>query len=63
MTERDDDKIELEESRRVLQTAKINAVKADATVASIHRSTAEILSTVESNGYLDRFRAVLRGAI
>ncbi|QDP45530.1 hypothetical protein SEA_FUZZBUSTER_46 [Microbacterium phage FuzzBuster] len=62
MSEQDDDKIELEESRRALHTAKIDAVKTDATVASIHRSTAEILSAVESNGYIDRFRRVLRGA-
>lgn len=62
MTERDQDRAELEASREALRTAKINAVKVDAVVESIHRSSAEIRTIVEANGYVDRFRRVLRGA-
>lgn len=62
MNERDEDRAELEAAREAVRTAKINAIKVDVVVDSIHRSSAEIRTIVEANGYVDRFRRVLRGA-
>lgn len=61
MSDIDDDKAELEAAREALRTAQINSVRADAAVASIHRSSAEIQTIVERNGYVDRFRKMIRG--
>lgn len=61
MSDHDEDKAELEAARRALQTAKIDAIKADVVVAKIHRSSTEIQSIVERNGYVDRFRRVIIG--
>lgn len=62
MTERDQDRAELEASREAIRTAKINAVKTDAAVETLHRTSEEIRSVVQPNGYLERFRAMIRGA-
>lgn len=62
MTERDEDREELRKAREALRTAQMSAVGADAAAAAIHRSSEEIRSIVERNGYVDRFRLMLRGA-
>ena len=62
MTEHDEDELEIFESKKALAAARFAAVKTDATVASIHRTGEEIRSIVDRNGYVDRFRRMLRGA-
>lgn len=62
MTEHDRDKAEIAESVQAVRTARIGAVRTDAVAESAHRAVADIRSTVEENGYLDRFRLLLRGA-
>lgn len=61
MSDHDEDKAELEAARRALQTAKIDAIKADVVVEKIHRSSTEIQGIVARNGYVDRFRRVIIG--
>lgn len=61
MSEQEQDKIELEEAKRAVHTAQIAAVQTDAAAAQIHRSSSEIQAIVERNGYVDRFRRVIRG--
>lgn len=61
MVDQDDDKVELAAAREALHTAQIDAVKADAAVASIQQTRAEIQAIVDRNGYVDRFRQMLRG--
>jgi len=62
MSERDDDDAELQASREALQTAKLSAVKVDAAAQIVHKASAEIQTIVDRNGYVDRFRLILRGA-
>jgi len=62
MTERDDDKEALEESRKALDRARRANADADATLAELHKTSIGIRVVVERNGYVDRFRKVLRGA-
>lgn len=62
MVKSDDDKVEQREAEKALETAKIGAVKTDAAVATIHRANADIRAIVDRNGYVDRFRSLLRGA-
>lgn len=61
MTERDEDRVEIEKAREALHTAKIAAVQTDLTAATIHRSSAELQTIIERNGYVDRFRRVIGG--
>lgn len=61
MLEHDEDKAEIEAAREALQTAKIAAVQADVLVTKIHRSSVEIQTIVQRNGYVDRFRQVIGG--
>lgn len=61
MTEHDDDKAELDAARKAVQTAKLNIVKVDAAAASVHRTSSKIQTIVEKNGYVDRFRQMIRG--
>ena len=62
MSEADEDRVELDTARKAVQTAKLSAVKADVVMAEIQKSSSDIRSIVERNGYVDRFRAMLRGA-
>lgn len=62
MSEQEQDRIELEASRAALHTAQIAAVQTDAAAAQVHRSSVEIQTIVERNGYVDRFRRIIRGA-
>lgn len=60
--EREEDRAEIERAAKALQTAEIGAVKTDAAVASMHRASADIQIIVSRNGYVARFRELLRGA-
>jgi hypothetical protein len=68
MTENDDreameeSRKALEESRRALDRARRANADADATLEELHRTSVGIRVVVERNGYVDRFRKVLRGA-
>lgn len=62
MTERDEGRDELEESRKAVAQARASSVEADAAIEEIHRTSVGIRVIVERNGYVDRFRKVLRGA-
>lgn len=61
MNEREQDRADLAEARAAVQAAKASAAKANEVVASIRQSSGEIRSLVEANGYVSRFRQVLRG--
>lgn len=56
------DRVELVEAVKALHTAEIGAVRTDAAVATIHRASADIQTIVSRNGYVARFRELLRGA-
>jgi len=62
MTDRENDRADLEEARRALLAAETAAVETDAAIASLTEVSSEIRRTLEPNGYVLRFRAVLRGA-
>lgn len=62
MTERDMDREELEESRKAFEQAKAANAEADSALADVHRTSLGIRVIVERNGYVDRFRQMLRGA-
>lgn len=60
--DRDTDAREALEAKRAIERAKLGAIRTERSVASIHQTGGEIRSIVNRNGYVDRFRAVLRGA-
>jgi len=62
MNENDQDKAEVSEAAKVLHQAEVNSVKTDAAIASIHRITMDVQTIVDRNGYVARFRELLRGA-
>lgn len=62
MSEQDKDRSDLSESKQALSEARKSAVKADVAVASLHQTTSEIRLIVKENGYVTRFRALLKGA-
>ena len=62
MTEHDEDRAELIESKKALAAAKRSTAATETVAASIHRSSAEIRSAIQPNGYVARFRELLRGA-
>lgn len=62
MSEQDRDQADLSESKQALTEARKSAVMADAALASLHQTSAEIRSIVKENGYVTRFRTLLRGA-
>lgn len=61
MSEQERDRLELEASREAVHTAQIAAVQTDAAAAQIHRSSSEIQTIVDRNGYVDRFRRIIGG--
>lgn len=61
MNENDKDKAEVSEAAKVLHQAEVSAVKTDAAIASIHRITKDVQTIVDRNGYVARFRELLRG--
>lgn len=62
MNEHDDDQKALEESRKALARAQEANAEADAMLEELHRTSNGIRVMVERNGYVDRFRQMLRGA-
>ncbi|QIG59052.1 hypothetical protein SEA_FRANSOYER_44 [Microbacterium phage Fransoyer] len=62
MNEHEKDRRDLAAAQAAIQTAKLDAIKTDVVVEKLHRSTNEIRSLVQENGYVNRFRQVLRGA-
>lgn len=62
MSERDQDRADLDKAREAVVAAETASVKTDVAVASLQRANAEITSIVEPNGYVTRFRLLLRGA-
>lgn len=62
MSERDKDREDLAASKRAVEDAETATGEIDKILASIHRSSAAITSVVQPNGYVQRFREMLRGA-
>jgi hypothetical protein len=62
MTEKDENDLDLFEVQKALADAKFAEVKTAAAVVSAHAASDGIRSIVERNGYIDRFREMLRGA-
>ena len=62
MNERDDDRADLNASRAALAAARTGAVETDAAIADLRATSDRIQSVVEPNGYVLRFRELLRGA-
>ena len=62
MTEKDERDRELAESRKAFQEATAKSAEADRVLEEVHRTSLGIRVIVERNGYVDRFRQMLRGA-
>lgn len=60
--EQRDDERELNEARQARKAADKAAVKTEAVVGVLHRASDGIGVIVDRNGYLERFRELLRGA-
>jgi hypothetical protein len=61
MTDQENDRADLEEARRALVAAETASVETDAAIAKLSAVGSEIRRTLQPNGYVTRFRAVLRG--
>lgn len=62
MSDRDLDRADLAESRRALADAKTAAVETDEIIATLTEASDHIRTVLEPNGYVNRFRLLLRGA-
>ena len=62
MSERDQDREDLDKAHEAVAAAEIATAETDVVIASLQRANAEITSIVEPNGYVTRFRLLLRGA-
>lgn len=62
MDQRNDHSAEIEESRKALEQAKASSAEADHLMDEVHRTSLGIRVIVDRNGYVDRFRKILRGA-
>lgn len=62
MTEKDRDELDLFEARKAQAEANFAETKVDAIVASVNRASDGVRTIVERNGYVERFRELLRGA-
>lgn len=62
MNEFDDDRAELERARKARLDAASESEKADKTLDDLHRTSVGIRVVVDKNGYLTRFREMIRGA-
>lgn len=56
-----DDRDDLERARKAVASAETAAVETDGVIAALHKTTAEIVSLTQPNGYVNRFRKVVRG--
>jgi len=62
MSDREEDRADLDASRRALADAKTAAVETDEIIASLTEASDNIRAVLEPNGYVNRFRMLLRGA-
>lgn len=62
VTDPEDERADLEEARRALAAAETASVETDLAAASLAKVSESIRLQVEPNGYVLRFRAMLRGA-
>lgn len=62
MTEKDREELELFEARRALADAQFAKVEVAAVVGAASRASAGIRTIVERNGYVERFRDLIRGS-
>lgn len=62
MSDRDQDRADLDESAAALAAARTASVRTDTVISELQHASAEIVSIVEPNGYVTRFRELLRGA-
>jgi autonomous glycyl radical cofactor GrcA len=62
MTDKDKDDIEIFEARKALAEAEFAETQVNAVVGSATRNSREVRTIVERNGYVERFRHLLRGA-
>jgi hypothetical protein len=56
-----EDQRDLEESRRAVRDAERSSREVEDALESLHVTSEKIRLVVERNGYVDRFRRVLRG--
>jgi hypothetical protein len=63
MSEFDEDRAELERARKARLEAQSASERADKTLSELHRTSVGIRVVVERNGYVDRFREVIRGGV
>ena len=61
MTERDEDRAELIESKKALAAARRSTAATEIVAQTIHQTGADIRSAIQPNGYVTRFRELLRG--
>lgn len=61
MTDKDRDELELFEARRALQEANFAETQTRAIVGAARAASSGVRTIVERNGYVERFRGLLRG--
>ncbi|UYL87153.1 hypothetical protein QEH40_gp32 [Microbacterium phage OscarSo] len=62
MSEHDENVEDLREARRALEEAQSAATRTASAVGRAKRASRNITALVEPNGYVERFRTMLRGA-
>jgi hypothetical protein len=62
MTGKDEDELDLYEARKALADAQFAETQVGAVVGAAARNSREVRTIVEKNGYVERFRELLRGA-
>ena len=62
MTDKERDELELFEARKAHAAAQSASTRTDAAAATLHRASDGIRTIVDRNGYVERFRQLLRGA-
>lgn len=60
--DRDDDELDLNEARQALADAQFAEVQVGAVVRAARYGSEGVRTIVEKNGYVERFRALLKGA-
>lgn len=61
MSEFDPDRADLEASKRALAAARAASEKAEKSLEDLHRTSVGIRIVTDRNGYVDRFREMIRG--
>lgn len=62
MSQRDRDRADLAAAKRAVKDAEQSTAEIEITIAAAHETGESIRSLVARNGYVDRFRELLRGA-